>query len=177
MTVAQRKWAAFGAIVITAGLLTACTGTTSDSPNGNGDGGNTPSNSLSCNWDAPAVTVETAADPAVQEGVLSEIIVGEWQRIGFDIGAGFQAYGTAADGTTVDDGERDYRFVFSAEGEFVDCQSTPTSDRDETRGDYTVEETAITLADDGKYTAVSWNADLMTWKSSTSGATVYLQRR
>lgn len=203
MTVAVRKWSALGAVVITAGLLAGCTGT-SGSTNGNGDGGNTASNSLSCNWDAPAVTVETAADPAVKEGELTEVLVGEWQRIGYDIGSGFLAYGAkppvedaeaegaeAEDGATegaeadsteandaeAEDGERDYRFVFSAEGEFVDCQSSPTTDRDESRGDYTVEEAVIDLGDDGKFTALSWNADIMTWKSQISGATIYLQRR
>jgi|SRR5690554_1572689 len=177
MTVAQRNWSTLGAAIITAGLLAGCTASPGSSDENGETPGNTASNSLNCNWDAAAVTVETAEDPAVQEGELTEVLVGEWQRIGYDIGAGFQAYGAAPEGSEEQDEERDYRFVFSAEGEYVDCQSSPKTDRDESRGDFTVEETRIDLGDDGLFTAVSWNADMMTWKSVTSGATVYLQRR
>lgn len=170
MTAAQRTWSTLGAIVIVGGMLAGCTPSSAETDSG--DGGNAASNSLNCNWDSPAVTVETAADPGVQEGVLVELMVGEWQRIGYDIGAGFQLYGAGEEGN-----QRDYRFVFSAEGEYVNCQTTPKKEREEARGDFTVEETTITLGDDGTFTALSWNADTMTWRNNVSGATVYLQRR
>jgi len=171
MTAATRIWSTLGALVITGGLLAGCTPASSGS-DGNGEATGAPSNSLDCNWDSPAVTVETATDPDVKEGELAEVMVGEWQRIGYDIGAGFQAYGADPDA-----GERDYRFVFNTEGEYVDCQSAPKVDRDESRGDYTVEKRVIDLGDDGKFTARSWNTDTMTWRSKTSGALIYLQRR
>lgn len=172
MSFARRTWSAFGALTLTGGLLIGCTGTAPEASDADADSSGAGDSSLTCNWDSPAVVVDAAVDPDAKDGELAELLVGAWQRTGYDIGEGYQMY--SSDGESAD---RDYRFFFTADGEYLFCQNTPETDHGERRGDFTLEEATLDLSDDGSYTALSWNEENMTWKNHLSGATVYLQRR
>src|SRR5690554_4805135 len=170
MTVARRTWAAFGVFAVTGGLLAGCIGTSPDETDAEPD--EAAQSGLSCDWDSPAIEAEEAVDPDGREGERAELFPGAWPRTGFDTGSGYQVYGGGEEPV-----HRDYRFVFSAEGDYLFCHDTPETERGETFGDFTLEEAVIDLGDEGSFTALTWNADAMTWRNNMSGSTVYLQRR
>ena len=122
-----------------------------------------------CDWDSPRLAAEGASDvPSSGEGDVAQAILGSWQHVAINSGAGFESLATT----------RDIRYVLAA-GRFLYCQDVEgATDQAENSAPLSIEGSEIVLPSPASgYEVVAWNENTMVWRNLRDDSLYLLRRR
>lgn len=123
----------------------------------------------SCGWDSPAITADPGSAPSSPGDSLESVIIGAWQHIHIDTGAGYEPNGDGVD----------IRYVFPSTTRLLYCQDVAgATSQAENAANITLDGTKIVLPGSAPgYTVASWGADTMVWTNNRDGSSYLLARR
>jgi hypothetical protein len=122
-----------------------------------------------CDWDSPRLDPgDASGTPTSGEGDVADAVLGSWQHVAIDSGAGFEFLDTT----------RDIRYVL-AEGRFLYCQDVEgATDQAENSAPLQIEGSEIVLPSPATgYVVVAWNEDTMVWRNLRDDSLYLLRRR